>query len=181
MRKIKTFLLSPTYVYYRVFVVVFSVVVLIFLDNMGFEVPTIWRQTNDVALWVVGILTFYPLIFDMLTMIYSLIRTGFRLPTKENYINKGDYILPFTGKWTVSNGGFTKAQLHSWQGSTERYAYDFAIFEDDDTVSGDWTLPTKVEQYPCYGKDISEARRCYCQVRKLWNFYCAPYSFSASV
>ena len=155
MKKIKGFLIYPSYALYRAFGLFFIVIIVDFLDGNILDVPVIWRQAVNVLAWVVLLQALSPLILDAIPMIYMLFRTGFKLPTKESYTNKNDYILPFTGKWTVSNGGFTKEQFHSWAGGSERYAYDFAIFEDedeDDTV--DWTLPTKVEEYPCYGKDI---------------------------
>ena len=50
---------------------------------------------------------------------------GFKLPSKESYVSKNDYILPFTGQWTVVNGGFDKSLSHSWNMGSQRYAYDF--------------------------------------------------------
>ena len=153
MKKIKGFLIYPSYGIHRAVVLLFITIAMNFLDGSGFDVPVIWRRIINVMTGVVMLHIFSPLILEAIPMIYMLIRTGFKLPNKETYTNKGDYILPFTGKWTVSNGGFTKEQFH--QGFSERLAYDFAIFEDEDEGDiDDWTLPTKVEEYPCYGKDI---------------------------
>ena len=155
MKKIKGFLIYFTYSFHRAVVAICIVTATSFLDGGIFEMPAIWWQVANVMMWLIVLQSFSTLIFDAIPMLYMLIRTGFKLPTKETYVNKSDYILPFTGKWTVSNGGFTKEQFHSWVGGSERYAYDFAIFEDEeDVVPDDWTLPTKVEEYPCYGKDV---------------------------
>ena len=76
----------------------------------------------------------------------------FKLPSKENYIVKGNYILPFTGKWTAANGAVTKKQSHSWSLLPQRYAYDFIIIDDEGkSFAGD---NRSVQDYYCYGKNI---------------------------
>jgi len=51
----------------------------------------------------------------------------------------------------LSQGNFIRAGHFG----SERHAYDFSIMEDEDgVVPDDWTLPTKVEEYPCYGRDV---------------------------
>jgi hypothetical protein len=83
---------------------------------------------------------------------YAKIVNGFSLPSKEIYKCKTDYILPFTGKWTVWNGGADKKLSHSWGIVSQRYAYDFVIVDDKGGYfNGDGSL---VENYLCYGKDI---------------------------
>jgi len=60
--------------------------------------------------------------------------------------------LPFTGKWTVVNGGVNKELSHSWSLLPQRYAYDFIIVDDEGkSSSGD---KKSVHSYYCYGKDI---------------------------
>lgn len=90
------------------------------------------------------------------------VKTAYRLkkvslPSKDNYICKADYILPFTGKWTVFNGGVDKELSHSWGIVSQRYAYDFIILDDNsksfDTNKG-FDANKDVQSYYCYGKDI---------------------------
>ena len=74
------------------------------------------------------------------------------MPSKENYTCKANYILPFTGKWTVFNGGADKNLSHSWGIFPQRYAYDFIIMDDEGkSFSGD---NKALQSYYCYGKDI---------------------------
>ena len=85
-------------------------------------------------------------------LIVPYITHKFKLPSKENYAVKGNYILPFTGKWTVANGAVTKNLSHSWSLLPQRYAYDVIIMDDEGkSFSGD---NRSVESYYCYGKDI---------------------------
>jgi len=88
----------------------------------------------------------------MLGVIVPYFRYIFKLPSKENYVTKVNYILPFTGKWTVVNGGLTKKLSHSWLLPSQRYAYDFIILDDKGkSFSGD---RRSVKSYHCYDKDI---------------------------
>jgi len=90
--------------------------------------------------------------WQSLGMIVPYFRYKFRLPSKENYVLKGNYILPFTGKWTIANGGLTKKLSHSWSIPAQRYAYDFIILDDKGkSSSGD---RRSLGSYYCYDKDI---------------------------
>jgi len=83
---------------------------------------------------------------------FAYIAYKLKPPSKESYALKGSYILPFTGKWTVVNGGSSKELSHSWGIVSQRYAYDFVIVDDEGkTRSGD---ARSVGSYYCYGKDI---------------------------
>ena len=85
-------------------------------------------------------------------MIYTPLKYIFRMPSMKNQKTKCSYILPFTGKWVVVNGGFTKKLSHSWWIFTQRYAYDFIQMDDKGNFAhGD---KTKLENYLCYDKDI---------------------------
>jgi hypothetical protein len=96
--------------------------------------------------------TLFQSFYQIIGMIVILIIYKFKLPSKESYVLKGDYILPFTGKWTVVNGGVNKELSHSWSILTQRYAYDFIIVDDDGISSlGD---KKSVHNYYCYDKDI---------------------------
>ena len=85
-------------------------------------------------------------------MVYTPLKHIFRMPSINNRKAKINYILPFTGKWVVVNGGFTKKHSHSWWIFTQRYAYDFIQMDDSGNYAhGD---KTKLESYLCYGKGI---------------------------
>ena len=85
-------------------------------------------------------------------VLYINIANRLNMPSKENYICKADYILPFCGKWTVFNGGVEKELSHSWGIPTQRYAYDFVILDDaGKSLDGDNKL---VSSYYCYEKEI---------------------------
>ena len=90
--------------------------------------------------------------FQLPGSVVAWIRRGFRLPSKKNYKCKGDYILPFTGKWTVLNGGVDRKISHSWILVSQRYAYDFIIIDDEGKrLDGDGKL---VQSFFCHGQDI---------------------------
>ena len=160
MKKIKGFLINYTHASHRCFVALGVFLILMFLDGRAFDVPSIvWQifQVIFVVLFINSVV--YPLTILFFPTLYMFIRNGFKLPTIETYTNKSDYILPFTGKWTVGNGGFRKGEYHSGgRFGSERNAYDFNIMEDEDGTTPDddeWgALPTNVEEYPCYGKDV---------------------------
>ena len=121
------------------------------------------------GLWGVSTLIFFPLLAlfglqswgQIFGNIFVRLKHRFNLPSKENYTNKTAYILPFTGKWTVFNGGVTKTLSHSWGQISQRYAYDFIAFDDNgDVFEGgkyDGTINTKPENYFCHGRDVIAA------------------------
>ena len=97
-----------------------------------------------------------PVFLQSLYMLFGIpwiyIKHGFNLPSKENYAPQTEFILPFSGKWLVVNGGTDKKNSHSWNIPNQRYAYDFFIIDKEGkSFSGD---NKKVENYYCYGKDI---------------------------
>ncbi|MCL2189198.1 MAG: M23 family metallopeptidase [Defluviitaleaceae bacterium] len=74
-----------------------------------------------------------------------------KLPSMETYTQKGSYILPFTGKWTVFNGGVNENLLHGGSAS-QKYAYDFIIANDEGkSFEGNGR---SVQNYFCYGKEV---------------------------
>ena len=91
-------------------------------------------------------------LLQIVGVFYISIANRFNLPSKENYVCKGDYTLPFLGKWTVINGGVEKELSHSWGIFTQRYAYDFVILDDEGkSFAGDNKL---ADSYYCYEKAI---------------------------
>ena len=74
-----------------------------------------------------------------------------KLPTMETYVQKGSYILPFTGKWTVFNGGVKNNLLHGGSVS-QKYAYDFIIANNEGkSFEGNGR---SVQNYFCYDKEV---------------------------
>lgn len=55
------------------------------------------------------------------------VRNLFFLPNIRNYKPQTLYSLPFTGCWTVANGGINRETSHSWSICNQRYAYDFSL------------------------------------------------------
>jgi len=90
--------------------------------------------------------------YQIFGIIYVHIIHKFKLPSKENYVCKSNYILPFNGKWTICNGGLNKKLSHSWGIVTQRYAYDFLIINNEGRSFD--KNEKNVENYFCYSKDI---------------------------
>ena len=91
-------------------------------------------------------------IYQFLGIIYTYLTNKFKLPSKENYTPKNEYILPFSGKWTVANGGITKKLSHSWCIPSQRYGYDFIVLDSEGkSYKGDNKI---CENYFCYDKEI---------------------------
>jgi len=59
-------------------------------------------------------------LYQIFGIFYIYISHKFNLPSKENYIYKVNYILPFLERWTVVNGGVGKELSHSWGIPTQR-------------------------------------------------------------
>jgi len=91
-------------------------------------------------------------LYQIFGTFYIYISHKFNLPSKENFICKADYILPFLERWTVVNGGVGKELSHSWGIPTQRYAYDFFILDNEGkSNTGNKTI---LASYYCYGKSI---------------------------
>ena len=87
-----------------------------------------------------------------LNLLFSKLKYRHKMPSKETYQNKTEYILPFEGEWAVFNGCFTKAHSHSWNIVTQRYAYDFIMI--DSAAKSYNQDPLNYEDYYCYDKNI---------------------------
>ena len=110
------------------------------------------------------IYTFFQSVYQIVGDWYiSQTRRG-KMPTQGSYIQKGEYILPFTGKWTVFNGG-TDENLRHGGSVSQTYAYDFIIMDDEGkSLKGS---ATDLHSYYCYAKDIiAPADGVVVQVRK---------------
>lgn len=93
-------------------------------------------------------------ILQILGLKYAVARYGrtYGERTAGDYTIKSTYALPFHGEWYVINGGVTKNTSHSWEVLPQRFAYDFAIVDDEgESSSGD---KKDLHSYYCYGKDI---------------------------
>ena len=100
--------------------------------------------TNDLKFLFqnIGMLIGIPVIY---------VRNLFFLPNICNYKPQTLYNLPFSGCWTVANGGINRETSHSWSICNQRYAYDFFIEENGKTFQNDGK---SVTDYFCYGKSI---------------------------
>lgn len=96
------------------------------------------------------------IIWTSLKQLWGMIVIEYRykgkLPDKDSFTGSISYSLPFSGEWTVANGGVTPETSHSWEIPTQRYAYDFVILDQEGkTFRGDETLP---DSFYCYGRDV---------------------------
>ncbi len=66
-------------------------------------------------------------------------------------MSKNKYLLPCFGIWYVEYGGNTKETSHSWNISSQRYAYDLEIRKDNLPYHGDYH---KIENYYSYLQDV---------------------------
>lgn len=89
---------------------------------------------------------------QVLLLPYIYIVHGFRLPSKDNYRCKTEFILPFEGRWAVVNGSVEKTLSHSWGMLPQRYAYDFLILNEEGRSFHD--LETEAMNYYCYGQKV---------------------------
>jgi hypothetical protein len=87
--------------------------------------------------------------FGQIIILFKNIK-GF--PDRDNYTNQAEYILPFNGRWKVANGGSTKENSHSWEIFTQRYAYDFIIFDSIGLSYKDKGL--RLEDYYCFEQEV---------------------------
>jgi len=108
--------------------------------------------------------TFFQALFQLAGDFYIKRLKHIRMPTKNTYTQKTEYILPFKGKWTVRGGGMDKRLRH--RGSvSQTYAYDFVIMDGyGKSCQGN---STDLHNYFCYAKDIiATADGIVVQVRK---------------
>jgi len=73
---------------------------------------------------------FFQSIYQIVGDWYVKLMNVGKMPTQGNYAQKGEYILPFIGKWTVFNGG-TDENLRHGGSVSQTYAYDFIIIDDE--------------------------------------------------
>ena len=97
------------------------------------------------------IYTFFQSAYQIVGDWYAKTRHIGKMPTQGNYTQKGKYILPVTGAWTVFNGGIDENLRHGGSVS-QTYAYDFIIMDDEGkSFHG---KPTDLHSYYCYAKDV---------------------------
>ena len=125
------------------------------LNNL-FDFPHIWGQIP--LGWVITAVLIVVLNMHFIPHYWAIvrnwvqIRAGFKLPDKENYTCKSDYILPFAGKWCVLEGGVTKELSVAWNDRSERFTYFFVTIDDDGNSSK--SDDSVIEDYHSFGKDI---------------------------
>lgn len=112
--------------------------------------------------WFLGILEIlltFPIFFQsikqIIGMMYVYAKQEINLDKRRKiYKNEQSvqYRLPFEGEWVVVNGGITKEESHSWLITSQRFAYDFLILDND---GKSYSGPSKkLSSYYCYGKKI---------------------------
>lgn len=104
---------------------------------------------------IVEILMTLPVFLQSLHQIVGIIVADMKnkpMPDKDNFIPQIKYSLPFQGVWTVVNGGVTKEFSHSWEITSQRYAYDFIILNNEG--KSHFSDATTLSNYFYYGKKI---------------------------
>ncbi|MCL2236130.1 MAG: M23 family metallopeptidase [Defluviitaleaceae bacterium] len=129
---------------------------LTFVDWLGwFNIdlfPPIFNLAGLLALFMFLDISFWISMAQIAGNWIAKIKYRGKMPSKDNYQCKVDYILPFNGKWTVFNGGVDAGMSHSWNIISQRYAYDFIIMDNKGkSLEGD---PKALQSYFCYGQDI---------------------------
>lgn len=91
-------------------------------------------------------------VLQILGLKYAKIRYRKIQKAIDSYELKVEYTLPFAGEWYTINGGVTKNTSHSWEVLPQRFAYDFAIVDEEgESCHGD---KKDLNNYYCYGKEI---------------------------
>ena len=121
-----------------------GVFILTLILNNFFDFPRLWGQIPLSWVFTVAFIVAFNLhlIPQYWAKVWIPIKYGFKQPSKDNYTVKNDYILPFSGKWCVFEGGVTKELSAGWSELMIRYAYFFAMLDE----SGKDNL--------CYGMDV---------------------------
>jgi len=134
-----------------------GIFILTLILNNIFEFPRLWGQIP--LGWVITVLLIVVLNLHLIPQYWAKvwipIKYGFQLPNKDNYTCKNDYILPFTGRWCVWEGGLTKELSEGWSELIMRYAYFFVILDDNGNYlkSNDSTFDNNL----CFGQDVLAA------------------------
>lgn len=107
--------------------------------------------------WTLFLSQFNPFLFPLLMkqafgQIIILFKNVKGFPSRYNYLNKTQYILPFNGCWKVANGGSIRENSHSWGIFTQRYAYDFFITDSNYISFND--QGRKLKDYYCFEKAV---------------------------
>ena len=106
-----------------------------------------------ILLWFIKepITILYQSILQLLGDGYIKLANKGKMPTQGNYVQKGQYILPFIGQWTVFNGGCDENLRHGGSVS-QTYAYDFIIMDEGgQSFAGS---NTALDSYYCYARDV---------------------------
>lgn len=142
-------------VYIRYFLIAF---VFIFLKELLTNLRQAKKEKIDLTHYYLTntLVILNPFIFlgslkHIFGQLYILLKNYKGFPNAEIYQNKATYILPFKEEWNIVNGGITPETSHSWDVFTQRYAYDFAITQNDKSYQNDGKQLT---DYYCYGKEV---------------------------
>jgi hypothetical protein len=124
----------------------FGIFILNLILNNFFDFPRLWGQIP--LGWIITVVLIIALNLHFVPLYWSKIKNwvrikrGIRLPDKENYTCKSDYMLPFTGKWCVWEGGIIEKLSMDWDEPGDRFVYCFVVLDENGKDS------------LCYGKDI---------------------------
>ena len=114
--------------------------------------PSIFYLIPFLVLFVFLDIDFWVRLTQLGGCLYTKYANPAKIPSRDNYVCKVDYILPFTGKWVVFKGGDHEGISYSWGITSQRYAYDFIIMDDEGKSSaGD---SKNLKSYYCYGQDV---------------------------
>ncbi len=92
------------------------------------------------------------LMSQLLGQCVVVLRNLGRLPAVVDRPNAPSYRLPFSGTWTVLNGGTEREHSHSWGVFAQRYAYDFVVTDEEgSTHEGDGS---RLADYYCWNRRI---------------------------
>lgn len=108
--------------------------------------------------WLFGIVELFlqlPLFAQSLLQLLGMATVPLRnkpMPDTDHPQPDTVFSLPFDGPWVAVNGGVTKADSHSWEIPSQRYAYDFIILNDaGQSYKDDARVLT---EYYCYNQPI---------------------------
>ncbi|WP_435159325.1 M23 family metallopeptidase [Haladaptatus sp. DFWS20] len=125
-------------------------------DDSAVEFDTDWRWRGRFLvsnlLVMVNPFVLVQSMAQMVGYVVVLVRYLGRPPAPGRFDQQTDLTLPFSGTWTVVNGGVKKEDSHSWSIIAQRYAYDFVVTDGNGrTHDGDGTV---AEEYFCYGEPM---------------------------
>lgn len=87
-------------------------------------------------------------------LVGNLLAASRAVKAPSEYAQKMRYSLPFSGEWSIVNGGPDEKTSHSWSLVSQRYAYDFVISDHGLKRWREGTEGREPGDYLCYGEQI---------------------------